>query len=185
MAETCLRCCGVGFRRVDGVVEVCAACGGAYHTVIPGSLLSAPRIVVPAARLWIDRWCDQWADIDAADHAYLAQWRWCLHHDQRGHAYVRRREGGRRGERTVYLHRVVMALIGPPPTPEHRYVDHINNDGLDNRRGNLRWATASENARNVRSNHTGGMQVWFIRRQAEKASIRYVPDVPDDEPIPF
>lgn len=153
-----------------------------YQSVVPGSgLLGAPRIITPFAKLWIDRWCNQYAEVDIEDHAYLAQWVWSLHHDQRGHAYVRRRAGStrRRTERTIYLHRTVMLRVAPPPSPAHLYVDHINNCGLDNRRMNLRWVTASENAKNVA--HYGGMQVWFIRRQAERATMAFVPD----EPIPF
>lgn len=44
--------------------------------------------------------------------------------------------------RPVMLHRL---LIGTPP---HLQTDHINRDRSDNRRVNLRWATASQNAAN-------------------------------------
>jgi len=45
--------------------------------------------------------------------------------------------------RIIRLHRLVL------PTPEGFVVDHINCDGLDNRRANLRMATRSQNAANA------------------------------------
>jgi hypothetical protein len=48
-----------------------------------------------------------------------------------------RRDGG---NRTVYMHDLVTG---------DRQIDHVNGDGLDNRRANLRRATASENQANV------------------------------------
>lgn len=55
-----------------------------------------------------------------------------------GKIYASRRVNGR----TIYLHR---ELLKPPVG---LYVDHINGDGLDNRRENLRLATGSQNAVN-------------------------------------
>ncbi|MHC4867843.1 MAG: HNH endonuclease [Planctomycetota bacterium] len=55
-------------------------------------------------------------------------------------------------------------LITPPPA---YCIDHINRNGLDNRRANLRLATPSQNAanskpRNPRSGYKG---VWFDKRK--------------------
>jgi AP2 domain. len=47
--------------------------------------------------------------------------------------------GMMRGGRTILMHRVI---LGPQAGQE---IDHINMDGLDNRRSNLRLATKSQN----------------------------------------
>lgn len=103
-----------------------------------------------AVRIWLDDHLDAWGLISAIDAPWVLQHIWCAHVDQRGKHYVRRTVGGRLQKREViYLHREVMLRVCPPPTPAHRYVDHVNGQGRDNRRENLRWTTAAENARNV------------------------------------
>ncbi|WKV16948.1 HNH endonuclease [Microcystis phage MJing1] len=111
-----------------------------------------PRVALQpldGVRIWLDDFCAAWGLVSEEDAAWVLQHRWSAHVDQRGKHYVRRVPtiAGRRTP--TYLHREVMLRIAPPPTPEHRYVDHLNGQGRDNRRENLRWATASENARNV------------------------------------
>lgn len=60
---------------------------------------------------------------------------------------------------TIRLHRF---LLGPPPDME---VDHINNDGLDNTRANLRVCTPEENKANTREWGRGGdiIDRWYER----------------------
>jgi hypothetical protein len=83
--------------------------------------------------------------VSEEDYQFLVRWTWGLQVDNRGKNYVRRYIC----KQNVYLHRVIMRRVCPSPSEAHRYVDHINGDGLDNRRENLRWATASENAKNT------------------------------------
>jgi hypothetical protein len=80
--------------------------------------------------------------VDEADADALAQWRWwVVRSGDREYAM----RTGPRPERAVWLmHRVILGLR-PGRTPE---VDHINGDGLDNRRANLRVATHSQNMAN-------------------------------------
>lgn len=82
------------------------------------------------------------AQVDADDAALVASRHW----------YAVRRSGGR-------LETIYAESAKHPQTMMHRLilgdaakglvVDHINGDGLDNRRANLRLCTQGENARNV------------------------------------
>jgi hypothetical protein len=82
--------------------------------------------------------------VDDEDWPAVSQYKWyCL----RRHDIPYAARGGRRGEpRTVYMHRQILA-----PVPPGMHVDHINHDGLDNRRCNIRTLTPSQNSMNRRS----------------------------------
>lgn len=84
----------------------------------------------------------RWTTLDRCDAVELGRWKWHAAQDRLGKCYARRLSA-------VYLHREVMARVAPSPGEEFGLVDHINGDRLDNRRENLRWASYSENARNV------------------------------------
>ena len=86
------------------------------------------------------------AIVDIDDYEYLNQWKWC--YNSQGYA-VRSRskykdEPTSSGEYTIKMHNVIM--------PDDKIVDHINRNGLDNRRSNLRYVTHSQNMWN-RSKH--------------------------------
>lgn len=80
--------------------------------------------------------------VDAADFEYVSQCQWWAQAMGRT-TYVAR--AGRPGEpRTVTLHRDLLHV-----TDRGLVVDHINRDGLDNRRANLRPCTHSQNHGNA------------------------------------
>lgn len=103
---------------------------------------------------------DTFALVDRRDYKRVAQHRWFLRRDKHtnyalANIYV---DGVRK---KIQMHRFILEL--PPSTP---WVDHINHDGLDNRRRNLRTVTPSENHMNRRTNYgTSGFKgVYFDRR---------------------
>jgi hypothetical protein len=86
------------------------------------------------------------AKIDVRDAAMVTKKCWYLYRDPRtGRKYAVREEGGA----TVRLHRW---LLNTNATED---VDHKNGDGLDNRRENLRTATAAQNTYNARKRTLG------------------------------
>lgn len=90
------------------------------------------------------------AVIDAEDWPRVSDRLW---HAQADHKTTyATSEGGLR------MHTVIaLAHLGPRPTERHT-VDHISGDGLDNRRANLRWASAAQQKqvpRPYRNNLTG------------------------------
>lgn len=100
------------------------------------------------AKIWLTE--DTYAKVDHEDYPRLVGSVWSLHTDGHTKLYARCRRVIEGRERTIYLHRLVATLMGPPPSPRHTYVDHKNGDGLDCRRSNLRWATPRENRLNLR-----------------------------------
>lgn len=85
------------------------------------------------------------AIVDADDYERLAQFKWCARRDK--HAiYADRHARDESGKRlSVSMHR---AVIG---AGKGQIVDHINHNGLDNRRANLRITTLAGNNRNTSS----------------------------------
>ena len=91
----------------------------------------------------------QFALVDDADYQELSQYKWYLSNKN----YVMRNEYKGKGKNTVVrLHRQIINA------EKDQQVDHINRNPLDNRRCNLRIATASENSvnRGVFKNNTSG-----------------------------
>lgn len=81
--------------------------------------------------------------VDDADYENFNKFNWCAHKSgQKFYAVRRVKIDGK--SREIYLHREIMEA------PSGMYIDHINGDGLDCRRANMRLVTKSQNAMNRR-----------------------------------
>lgn len=82
--------------------------------------------------------------VDDDDYDYVARYKWRVQR-RKNHCYAIRHsyEGGK--QRTRYMHREIMGVRDPKIE-----VDHVNHDGLDNQKSNLRACTRAQNRQNAR-----------------------------------
>ncbi len=88
------------------------------------------------------------ATIDDADFELVSQYKWCAHvkpHTVYAKTNVRSTRT-KSGFEMLLMHHLIM---GPQPAPKMS-VDHFDQNGLNNQRDNLRWATKSEQGKNRR-----------------------------------
>lgn len=81
--------------------------------------------------------------VDDVDHEWLSQWKW---YAAKGEVtYYARRSIWKNGKtKDIQMHRAILNA------PLGKLVDHINRNGLDNRRCNIRVCTPSQNLMNAR-----------------------------------
>lgn len=110
----------------------------------------------------------QYAKVDPEDYIWLCQFRWHCKVNKSS-TYAVRSISIERRSRRVYMHRLIMN------TPRHLVCDHINHNGLDNRKRNLRNCTIQQNNANVlargASSRYKGVS-WNKRRRKWAAYIK-------------
>lgn len=106
----------------------------------------------------------KYAIVDDIDFEYLNQWKWTFHNLE--YAY---RKDSKDNRKNILMHRAILK------TPTGKLTDHVNGNGLDNRRGNLRVCTSSQNQKNQRKNkaNTSGFKgvSWDKERKKWAAYI--------------
>jgi len=82
----------------------------------------------------------RYAKVDPADYKRLKRYEWITTKKRNNFYVLRHTAGGKRKRGSlIYLHQEIIEV------PRGMVVDHINHDGMDNRRANLRAATFSQN----------------------------------------
>jgi HNH endonuclease len=95
------------------------------------------------------------AIVDAEDYQLLMRWKWQAQKSSNGKTYYATNgvSAAKYGKASFHMHRIIMN------SPGGLMVDHIDGDGLNNRKSNLRLATRQQNGCNRRglpSNNTSG-----------------------------
>ncbi len=135
--------CAVG---LPGGLFVCDRSHQSYTTTRPGDCCGhfALGKSVPAAgahddiRL-IPLTQGKFAIVDAADYEWLSQWKWYAH---KGHTTYYAVHHPSATTKLILMHRLILGV------PDHLLVDHINRNGLNNTRKNIRPCTHAQNIRN-------------------------------------
>jgi hypothetical protein len=113
----------------------------------------------------------QRAIVDDDDYEELSRWKW--HALKRGGTFYGARKSSTnmaqyKPRYTVYIHAFIM------DTPQGMYTDHINGNGLDNRKSNLRICTSMQNQYNTgpNSRNTSGYKGVYWSKSNNKWQAR-------------
>jgi len=119
------------------------------------------------------------ARVDVADFADVSRWNWCATkggasdryskndkwYAARGRTPKEKAATGRKA--VVLLHRYILK-VGPK-----QKIDHVDRDGLNNRRKNLRLATNAENAMNMPARNATGFKGVSRHKNGWRAVIKH------------
>jgi hypothetical protein len=108
------------------------------------------------------------AIVDAADYDFLMQWKWHICGGKRERTWYAARNApisrGKQIQTRVMMHR---EILGAEPGTR---IDHIDGDGLNNTRKNLRFCTHQQNLCNrpAQINNTSGYKGVYWHKRASK-----------------
>lgn len=108
----------------------------------------------------------KFAIVDAEDYDWLSKYKWCAWKNENAF-YACRTEKGH----TVFMHRMIMSA------PKGLMCDHIDHNGLNNRKSNLRLCTPAQNVHNKRPQRDSSSKYKGVgsKKQSRKweARIRF------------
>ncbi len=108
------------------------------------------------------------AIVDDEDFAELVKYRWCAIKSYNTYYAVRNSPRSYGKRHTIRMHAVI---LNPP---QGMIIDHINGNGLDNRRENLRVVTTRQNQQNLhipKSSRYPGV-IWYKQTKRWQARIK-------------
>lgn len=108
----------------------------------------------------------KFAIVDDEDYEFLSQWKWHI-----SHGYALRSDLSSYPKKTISMHRVITGTTG------NQLVDHIDRNGLNNQKSNLRIVTRTQNGMN-RKSHSGSSSKykgvsWYKAGKKWEAFITY------------
>jgi len=116
------------------------------------------------------------AIVDDEDFELVSKFKWCVK-ERKGRANTEYAQSFQKVQKnvsvTIRMHRLILGL----KWRDGKTVDHINGDGLDNQRENLRLCTPQQNSSNVKMNkrNTSGFSGVYFNKKTKKwrAQIKY------------
>lgn len=131
---------------------------------------SGPLYISPVPLTYIELTRGQIALIDPEDYVRLAGYRWMAQRSEQGVWYAVRTVHTGTTSTSEHMHRVIM------DAPRDKDVDHVNGNGLDNRKSNLRLVDDSVNQQNRHrmSLNTSGYRgvTWDKQSKKWRAGIK-------------
>ena len=116
-----------------GVVTL-SACGWFYRCIMKEIPLTQGKVAL----------------VDDEDFEWLNTWKWYAGKGSRGKRwYARTGFREQNGTRNIYMHQMLMLFPKKP-----LQIDHLNHNGLDNQKDNLRVCTGRENMHNIQQKGT-------------------------------
>lgn len=88
--------------------------------------------------------------VDDEDYGWLNQWKWYAFNGHRDNKYAARDiRINKDNKKVIFMHRFILDC------PWNMFVDHINHNGLDNRRSNIRLCSHRQNCFNKSPKRNG------------------------------